>query len=185
MRAATLIGGITVILVTAWLLLWYLRTEPSSTVAVPAAVAPEIKREKPVDIPIKTRTVKAYSAASKIKLGLPSEVLSDDNLRVIQSSRISADEHPQTVTTVLDTETGKSKTYVKQEPLPWLAIDSHGEVGMYYGVKAGASTVRAEIRQNLIQVKSVRIQAIASIDQPINGPVRADGFIGFGAVYRW
>ncbi|MBC7076304.1 MAG: hypothetical protein H5T98_09625 [Syntrophomonadaceae bacterium] len=56
---------------------------------------------------------------------------------------------------------------------------------MYYGVKAGASTVRAEIRQNLIQIKSVRIQAIASIDQPINGPVRADGFIGFGAVYRW
>lgn len=182
------VAMIAMILLATWLLWSFLHrpvTAPPAAPAVQATVAPQVKAEPKISTPIAAKTVKTFADASKVRLRLPADVLANDNIHVIQSSRVRADDHPQTVTTVLNTETGESQSYVKEEPLPWLAVDTHGEAGIYYGLKHGERAVRAEIRQGLVQIKAVHVQAIASIDQPVSGLIRADGFVGVGAVYRW
>ncbi len=181
------IAGIVLIPLSAWVI-WSFPYRPvtsaPSAEAVPATIAPEVKSDPKISTPIRGATVKTFTDGSKVKLRLPADVLANDNVHVIQASRVRADDHPQTVTTVLNTETGESQTYVKEEPLPWTALDPHGEAGIYYGIKNGERAVRAEVRQGLVQIKAVHVQAIASIDQA-TGPVSADYFAGVGAVYRW
>lgn len=52
---------------------------------------------------------------------------------MIASSKLPAGERAKTVTTVINTETGHSETYTRTDSLPWVAVESRGEIGMYYG----------------------------------------------------
>lgn len=168
----------------AWSL-WLSMSGPSinQAVAVPATPAPEIKRETPVIVPIKS--IQAYAPKSKAKLKLPELVVENPDYHLVAASRVKSSDHPTTVSTVVNSETGKVETYVKEEPLPWLAFDPHGEAGIYVGVKNGQQAARLEVRQGIVQIKAVHLGAIASIDQPLSGPIKADYFAGVGAWYRW
>lgn len=156
---------------------------PNET-AVVAQVAPQLKLAPTIEVVTK-KPIKGYAAPIKSKLRLPDEVIADQNQTVIAASRVRATDRPQTVTTVLDSETGETKTYVKQEPLPWLAFNTRGDLGIYGGIKNGQPTARLQVRQELLQVKAVHIGGIASFDQPLSGPVRADYFVGVGIWGSW
>lgn len=149
------------------------------TVAEPAQEMRETPKENVV-IP----TVQVYQGGAKVKkkLTLPSSVVDDDKQKVIASSRIPGGERAKTVTTVIDTESGKSQTYVRVEPLPWLAYESRGEVGLYYGIKNGQPTTRLQVRQDLVQVKALHAGVIGSVDIANGKP---DYFVGVGVAYRW
>lgn len=167
---------------------WLLRDpEPAVPVGlqVPATPAPEVKRVPKVEKPIKAKTVKVYPAAIKNKLKLPEVVQDDPALDVIASHQVKADDHPQTVTTLINTETGESETYVKRDPLPWMAWDDRGEAGVILGLKNGEPAVRLEARQNLFQVKAVHFGGYGSVEQNLNGAHESDWMIGVGAWYRW
>ena len=195
-RANRIIGwGVSVVLVVCIACLgWgaYLRyadfkahlSAPIISKPVPAAAAAEVK-----DVPMVGITpaapVKVYAPAAKEKLKLPKEVQDDKSKYVLAASRVAPDDHPHTITTVIDQQTGESQTYDTREPLPWLAVDMHGEAGLLYGVKNGYPAVRFEARQNLLDVKAVKIGIEATADQPTTGPLRADYFIGVGAWYQW
>lgn len=181
------IGALIAFLLLGAVYLYLNRTPPTAApdaVAVPAAVAPQVAIIPTVRITPK-QPIKVYTSPAKTRLQLPAEIVADENKSVIASSRIRADDRPQTVTTVLDTATGESKTYVKQEPLPWLAFDTRGEAGIYAGLKNGQPTARLQLRQGVLQVKAVHIGGIASLDQPLSGPVRADYFVGVGVWAQW
>lgn len=175
---AAIIGAI----VAGWI--WFLHRH-DAPVGVPqvATVAPAVAEV--TTEPVQSAPVIVYRAPAKAKLKLPDAVQSNVNQHVLASSTIAADDHPHTLTTVLDTATGQATTYDTLEPLPWLAIDTHGEAGMYYGLKDGHAAIRAEIRQNLLQIKAVHVQGIASVDQYLSGPISADYFAGIGLAYRW
>lgn len=182
-----LIEAVLVIALIASGYLYFTKTVPAAKpteFSAPANVAPEVRRAETVLV-TPTKPIKVYAAGVKAKLKLPPEVEADKNKSVIAASRVSSSDNPQTVTTVLDTETGESKTYVKEEPLPWLAVDTHGEAGIYYGLKNGKQAVRLELRQNLLQVKAVRLQAVGSLDQYTTGTISPDNFVGLGLAYRW
>lgn len=152
-----------------------------------ATPAHEVKSVPKIDVEVK-RPVKVYKGGAGLKGGLklPDPVVQDDAQQVLASSKIDAtDDHPHTVTTVLNTETGQSETYVRTDPLPWVAWSSRGGAGVYAGIKNGEPAVRLEARQELFTVKAVHFGAIASVDQPISGPVGLDYFVGVGAEYRW
>lgn len=152
-----------------------------------ATQAKEVANVPKVDVKIKA-PIKVYKGGASLKEGikLPPEVVQDDAQQVIASSKIDGlDDHPKTVTTVIDTETGESQTYMRTDPLPWLAWSDRGSVGMYAGLKNGTPAVRLQAHQELFTVKAIHFGAVASVDQPISGPISADYFVGVGAEYRW
>lgn len=176
-----------IIFLALWLRNFMLEHEQSKVgtvvIATPAA---EVKSVPKIDVQVKS-PVKVYKGGSSLKDGLklPTEIVHDDAQQVIASSQVKDDEHPHTITTTLNTETGESQTYVRTDPLPWFALSSRGGVGMYAGIKNGAPAVRLEARQELFSVKALHFGAVASVDQPISGPIAADYFVGLGAEYRW
>lgn len=160
--------------------------KPPVNVSVPATPAPEVKLAPKIPVKVK-KPVKVYSGGAALKDGLhlPAVVVDDQDKQVIASSQVKADDHPQTVTTLINTETGESETYVKRDPLPWIAWSDRGSVGMYAGIKSGEPTVRLQAHQELFTVKAIRFGAVASVDQPINGPAGTDYFVGVGLEYRF
>lgn len=152
------------------------QANPSATVKNSAKTAAVIA--KPVD-------VYKGGAALKDELKLPQEVVNNEPDQVLSSITAPESDHKQTVTTVLNTETGESQTFIRQEPLPWVAFDQRGQVGMYAGVKNGTPTARLELQQGLLQVKAVHIGAVATVDQPMQGPLQTEYYVGVGAWYRW
>jgi hypothetical protein len=152
---------------------------------VVATPAPEVKKQPQIDKPIKAKTVKVYPAAVKNTIKLPEIIQDNPALDVIASNQVPADDHPQTITTLINTDTGESQTFVKRDPLPWLALDPHGEAGLYMGIKNGEPTARLEVKQGAFQVKTLHFGVIGSVDQPISGVQGTDYFIGTGAWMRW
>lgn len=158
-----------------------LRPQPAPTgiyvEAPPAPPVAKIERE-----PVKVDAVQAYKPAAKKKLKLPAAVQTDPAQRVVAATRTPDDERAHTVTTVLDTATGEFTSYDRAEPEPWLAVDTKSEVGVFYGYKDGQPAIRVDGRQTLLQVKQLRIGAVATADAT---PGKIDTFIGVGAWMRW
>lgn len=172
-----------VCLALAWLAHDRQPTETGKTVeATPSA---EVKHQPKVGVAIKS-PIKVYAggATLKRKIELPPEVVQDERQQVIASSKIEG-EQTHTVTTVIDTDTGESRTFVRADPLPWLAWDDRGGVGLYAGLKNGSPAARLQAHQGLFRVKAVHVGAVASLDQPLSGPFAMDYFVGIGAEYRW
>jgi hypothetical protein len=170
-------------IVIAWLAHDRQPVETGQTVeAEPAA---EVKRTPKVGVAVKA-PVKVYAGGARLKrkIELPPEVVQDDRQQVIASSKIEGDQ-PHTVTTVIDTDTGESRTFARADPLPWLAWDDRGGIGLYAGIRNGTPAARLQAHQGLFRVKAVHIGGVASLDQPLSGPVSMDYFVGIGAEYRW
>lgn len=144
----------------------------------PVHITPQVADITPTATPIKSGTVKVIKGGAK-RLKVPVT----ETEEVQQSSVIESSDHTNTIITVLDTDTGESRTVVREEPLPWLAWDKHGEAGMYAGVGNQGPTVRLEARHGIAQIKAVHVGVIGSIDKPISGNPSA--FVGVGAWARW
>lgn len=156
-------------------------------VATVATQAPQIDAV-PVDWIVPPKPLKTYAPKAKAAVKLPQAVQADEAAVVLQSSRIAASDRPQTVTAVLDTETGETRQYVVDEPLPWLDTTVRSDAGVYLGLKRGEPTIRAQARAQIAQVKELRLGALASADMPLNGErpgVQAEYFIGVGAWLQW
>lgn len=126
--------------------------------------------------------VQVFPDAVKPKLNLPGPVAADVKKKVVAASKIAASDRPHTVTTLLDTGTGQFETYVRSDPLPWVAFTARGAAGVYYGMKNGQQAIRLHVRQDLVQFKAVHAGVIGSIDQAGG---KTDTFVGVGLEYRW
>lgn len=145
----------------------------------PVAGVPKVKTA------VKGGAIKTYPASVKNNLRLPPVIRDDPAQQVVAATTAQPDDHPQTVTTTVNTDTGETETIIRREPLPWLAWSDRGGAAMYAGIKNGEPTIRMHLHQELFSVKAVHFGAVASVDQPINGPIGADYFIGIGGEYRW
>jgi hypothetical protein len=161
-----------------------LHKQSAQTNAVVATASPIVKDEPVAQVEIKT-PVKVFKNSHKIKqkAKLPESVIQNENAHVLTAISIDKDKFDKTVTTVLDTDTGITTSYVKNEPLPWLSLNLHGDVGLYGGIKNGTTAVRLQANQGIIDIKDIHIKATGSIDQNLNG--KTDYFVGIGAAYNW
>ena len=177
-------AAVALTILVLWLRWW--NDEPASPVNVwvPATPSKHVVGVPKVPIAIKP-PVKVYPASVKNNLKLPREFLDDPTQHVIESTHVTADDHPHTVTTLINSDTGETQTFDRAEPLPWIAWSNRGGVGMYAGIKNGTPAVRLQAHQELFTVKAIHFGALASVDQPISGPIGKDYFIGVGAEYRW
>ena len=176
-----------ILLVCVWVLHWIdgkLHKQSAQTNAVVATASPIVKDEPVAQVKIKT-PVKVFKNSHKIKqkAKLPESVIQNENAHVLTAISIDKDEFDKTVTTVLDTDTGITTSYVKNEPLPWLSLNLHGDVGLYGGIKNGTTAIRLQANQGIIDIKEIHIKATGSIDQNANG--KTDYFLGVGASYNW
>lgn len=183
-----LLAVLVLVLAVLWLRNWSEESAANKVGQIIVATpAKEVRDAPKVEVAVK-KPVKVYQGGAALKDGLklPRVTVEDPDVEVLASSKIDGrDDHPKTVTTVLNVETGESETYVRTDPLPWFAMSSRGRVGMYGGLKNGEPSVRLEARQELFTVKAIRFGAVATVDQPITGPAGTDYFIGLGAEYQW
>lgn len=157
---------------------------PVATLAPPA---PQIA-DTGIELIKLTQPLQVAPAAVKPKLKLPPAVQADPARHVVEATRIEPSERPVTVTTVIDERTGEAEAYVVHEPQPWLDTAQRGDAGLYVGIRQGEPTVRAQARHQLLQVKAVKVGALASIDMPMNsrsGGPGTDAFVGIGAWVGW
>jgi hypothetical protein len=165
---------------------WQKFTEPA-----PVGVAVEAKPSKILNqIPTETVQVSsgviAYKPAAKAKLRLPKPVQDNQAAVVTSATTVPADFRPHTVTTVLDTQTGKTTAYDTRMELPWVAINVRGEAGIGYFQTRDGAVARLSIRQGLASVKAVRLVGEVTFDQPLgNNPARSSASAGVMALYQW
>lgn len=180
---ATLIQKTWVLVLVAGLMLygffWYTRLPVVPPgVTVDARAAPELKRETTVPIAVAT-PIQVYKPTAKIKLKLPKDVVEDDKQHVVASTKTPNDERQHTVTTLLDTATGTFTSYDRVDPLPWLAVATKTQVGVFYGLRGREKVIRLQAQQELLQIKAVRLGATATLDSD------GETFVGVGAWARW
>jgi hypothetical protein len=152
---------------------------PPMEVAVQAAPAPEVadQPKKPV-ITKNPPRVYADGAAIKNQLKLPPEVIRDPVQEVVTSTRVEPDDHAQTLTTTLNTETGEFDTYIKREPLPWIGAKQRGEASLAIIAKNGEPTARLQLRHEFAQIKALHVGAIVGADQPLNSALSSGEVYG-------
>lgn len=169
------------VLIVCAVLLWMVTHKPSAMLVN----APTIAKADPTvsDVPkvdITPAKVRVYAPEAKAKAVLPDDVKANDAIVVLESSKLPESEHAQTVTTVLNSDTGEAKTYVTVDPYPWIAGEARKEVSIGYGMKNGGVIVpRLSLSADLVQVKALHFGVGASLD--------GDGqyFAGVRAAYRW
>ncbi len=182
-----LAGGLMVISVAgiSYVLYDVLRApHPAGADSVIAAPAPILRQAPVVPVHIK-RPVKTFQGKTKVNLKLPAPVIADETQQVIAATQVKADLHPQTVSTVVNTETGEVQNYVKTDPYPWLAIETRGEAKVAYGYKyrhtlgIAAPVVRLQVSYDVIRVKALTAGIIGTFDTD------RDTFVGVGISYKW
>lgn len=162
----------------------YRPAPPSGGDSVPAARAPELKRAPVANVTIKA-PVKAFEGDTKKKLKLPEAVQANKDEQVIAASEVKSDLRPQTVSTVVNTETGEVQQFVKVEPYPWFAIEPRGAVGIAYGYKFKSllpdahAVTRLKLDYDVVRVKALTVGVTGTVDTD------RDAFVGVGVTYRW
>ncbi len=149
--------------------------------SVKADVATEVRRE--IKSAVAVKRVKVYAPEVKQKLGLPDIVVQAKDEQVISTARVPDTGRPHTVTTTINTETGEAQSFVRADPLPWVALERRGEFSLGAGYKhtdRGTNTVgRAAFRHDFLQVKALHLGVEASVDTD------RDAYVGARVAYRW
>lgn len=160
--------------------IWDKLTPPPAPVGLWVAATPSKTLKAVPKVTIQPKSLKVYAPAAKKKLNLPPALQQDENEYVIASSTLKHDYHPQTVTTLVDQETGEVQTVTRREDYPWFSPEQTGEARIDYGVKNGGVRVgRLTVREDVLQIKAAHIGATASLYSD------RDYFIGLGVGVRW
>ncbi|OFZ67395.1 MAG: hypothetical protein A2V79_09290 [Betaproteobacteria bacterium RBG_16_56_24] len=174
-RIASIAGPLLLVLLAGYIL-WYTKPGPARVGEhVPAKVAPQVKIIPKVEI--QPKNVKVYTPKAKTKLDLPEAVKNDQNIHVIEATRVEPNDHPGTVTTVLDERTGETQTFYRREPLPWFALKKTGAIGLSYDAITGLRTL--SIRQDILQIKQLYFSGEVALRSD------RDKIAGIRIEYRW
>lgn len=164
------------LVLVAGYILWLFKPAPAPIGEhAPAKVAPQV-----IDVPkvsITPAKIKVYAPKAKANLKLPESMRMDTNIHVVESTWVPADDHPQTITTVINAETGETETLVRREPLPWLAFKKTGAIGLSYDAITSLRTL--SIRQDILQIKQLYLSGDIALRSD------KEKMAGIRIEYRW
>lgn len=145
--------------------------------SMPAPVASELRKEATESVAV--TSVQAFAPATKQKLWLPPAVQASTDAHVVAATQVPSTLRPQTVTAVLDTHTGATSLYIRNDPLPWIALEQHGELSLSRGFRSDIQIYRATFREDVLQIKAAHLGVVGSVD--------SDGqwFAGVGIRIGW
>lgn len=164
--------------VGAAIAIWFASARHEVAPAAPAQRSPALTGVDTVEA--HPKRVVVYAPGAKAKLRLPAGMVQDDAVAVLDSSKLPESDHTQTVTTVLNTDSGQPMTLVSVDPYPMFRFESRKQIGFSYGMTNGGKWLGvATISDDLVQIKALHFGVNASLDT--NGAV----FVGVGASYYW
>lgn len=182
-KGLLILGVVLLIGFLIWALVTVLERNDPAAQSVEATPAPELRKSLTAPVAIK-KPVKTYAGDTKARLKLPPSVQADANEHVVSASQVRGNDRPQTVTTTINAETGSVTSYVKQDPYPWFAVETRGEIKLHYGYKADdlgrvQQVTRLGVNYDLVRVKALTAGVVLTAD--------SDGstFAGVGLTYRW
>lgn len=183
-----ILGGIGLILVTAFLTVWLVKFFTPAPKTNEAFIAPQAFA---VQDEVKIPTVdfiqpKVFKNKKKVKqkLKLPDQVIQSEQIEVLDTAYLDGkDDRPKDIASVIDTQTGETKTYIITKERPWFSTDTRGHADIAYGYKSGFPTVRLSATQYLFDVKAVRFGVTGSVENVQDR--QTDTFIGVSAEYHW
>jgi len=154
---------------------WTLWTAPARAVAQLAPTSPKVAKIDKVTRDCKT--VEVFADKAKRKLDLPEHVQKDEQASVLAAAPVPPSDYPRTATAVLHRDTGVGEIYLRQDPLPWLAFDSRGALGVAYGIKDDTDGFVTRIygRLDLMQVKRLHAGLLGDVDN--TGDWYGGGFV--------
>lgn len=158
---------------------WTFWPSPAPEVGVSAPLPPATEVRTVEKVVERVKYVKVYPSETKQNLDLPKDVVADPVKKVTATGKLSADERPYTMTAVLDTSSGESEVYARPDPLPWVAVSTKSQVGLFYGYKGHEPVLRLHGVQEVLQVKALRAGATAALDSD------GETFVGLGVWARW
>jgi hypothetical protein len=154
-----------------------------------AHAAPQLSSAPIAPAKVATCTVEAYTAPAKVREHLlPKPIADSPKQAIVASSRIEPDDHPETVTATIDTDTGQAVQSVVREPLPWLAAETKREASVDLLEKTSGPVIRIQARQDLFQVKALHFHVAAYADAPV--PIfgmqgKPDAGVMLGVHFAW
>ena len=148
-------------------------TQPS----ILAQPANELKNAKSETLAC--RPVVVYQDRVKRDLALPETVAKDPDKKVTASTKVSASDFPNTVTSVYDTGTGATDLFIRRDKLALFAMNTRYEVGVGYGYTQDGPVTRLDGSVELIQVKALHLGLTGTIDS--SGAY----YVGGRAWVRW
>ena len=116
---------------------------------------------------LKCIPVIVYKDLAKDKLGLPQTVVVAPEQRVLGATQVNTNEHPTTVSAVLNTATGETSFYQRLDPLPWMAFNRRYEIGVSYlpfNKDSIDKLIALDGRIEFIQIKALRAGLTGAID---------------------
>jgi len=164
------------LVLAAGYVLWHFNSTPAQVgEQAEAQAAPQVKDVPKTEIVVPK--VKVYAPKAKANLRLPDPLKNDRDIHVVESTRVSTDSHPHTITTLIDANTGETTTLDRREPLPWLTLKKTGAVGLSYDAINGIRTLYG--RQDIVQAKAFYLSGMAAL--------RSDRgmMVGLSIEYRW
>lgn len=178
-------GAILFIIIAAGYIVYdHFADRPVGSESTIAKVAPAVARQ-PTSTAVIKAPVKTYVGKTKANLKLPAAVQADDRQQVIAASQVKNELRPQTVSTVVNTETGEVQTFVKTDPYPWFAVETRGELKLAYGYKYNhvmhdsAPVARLQVGYDVVRIKAFTVGVTATVDSD------STAFAGVGLTYRW
>lgn len=172
--AVAFIAGL---LVSAGICAW-MQYRPS----LPAVVAPPAKElAKEETKRLDGKPILVYRDKVEKKLGLPAIVTKDPNKHVVASSPVPPSDYPHTMTAVYDERVGNVDMFMRRDPLPWLAFNRRGALGVAYGIKDDSDgfVTRIHGRLDLLQVKRLHAGLLGNVDSD------GDWYVGGSIEMRW
>jgi hypothetical protein len=157
--------------------------EPGQAYVAPQVEAVIDEPKEALPEPIKP---KVFKNATKVKknLKLPDPVIHLDQYQVLDTAFLDGkDDRPKDIASVIDTQTGETKTYIIPKERPWFDVDTRGHAEIAYGVRAGVTTTRLSATQYVFDVKSVRFGVTGYVENMQDR--NTETFIGVSASYHW
>ena len=138
-----------------------------------------VTRIKTVAVPV--TTVVTYEKPVIVqKLELPDWVNTDADMQVIAQGDVSPYLGKTNVVALLNTKTGHASLIMKQKPMPVIAFESTGEVGVnYYPITYKAGIISLIARYRFLRIMDLHIELNGEVDTADTAKA------GVGIVYQF
>lgn len=162
------------------LLAWWLWPEPAPSVPPPTGQAvtlpPAVSEPPSIEIPATaqpaTPTTPARPALIAVpktsevrdKLKLPPALFDGPETYIMATGTLAAEERGYTLSSVLDRRTGETTVHAVAEALPWLALESHGAIGLAHGYAREGQATAVYGRHSFVRSKDVHAGLYGFVD---------------------
>lgn len=114
------------------------------------------------------KTLQALAPKAKKDVGLPVAIQKDEDTSLLVVAKVPRSENPLWASAVLHRATGIGEIYFTPQPLPWLAFNRRGEIGLSWlplTDKGGGAVTSLDGRIELMQAKAMRFGVVGSVSE--------------------